>query len=95
MPYSRAKEKRLAKLVKWPDVRYDPVTGKGELFYEAKDVPYGWVHKPPLKITPRVGVELDKEDLLTRLQDLGVEINPTWSNAHMKRILDGDCSPTW
>jgi hypothetical protein len=88
MPYSRGKEKRLAKLVKWPDLRYNPVTGEAKLFHEAKDVPLGWLTKRPKITIPRVGVVLDREQLVRELTDLGIEINPTWGTAHMKRILD-------
>lgn len=88
MPYSRAKEKRLAKLVKWPDVRYDPATGEPTLFYQAKDVPFGWLTKRPRIKTPKVGVYYDKQELINQLTNLGIDINPTWGTAHMKRILD-------
>jgi hypothetical protein len=88
MPYSRGKEKRLAKLVKWPDLRYDPLTGDTKLFYSADEVPVGWINKKPIIVAPRVGSTLDHDELVTKLNEIGVDIDPRWCNAHMKRILD-------
>ena len=93
MPYSRAKERRLAKLVKWPDVRYNPETGESKLFYSAHEVPFGWLDKPLKKVPANVGTELDRDDLVRQLEERGIEIDHTWCNAHMKRILAGDISP--
>ena len=87
MPYSRSREKRLAKLVPWPDVRYSP-TGESKLFYEAKDVPFGWTDKKPSMTATKPGKILDRQTLVNELELLGVEINPTWGVAHMKKVIN-------
>lgn len=93
MPYSRAKEKRLARETKWPDLRYSP-TGEAKLFYAAADVPAGWSQRAPIIRTLWKPPELlDRAELIRQLTDKGITINPTWADAHMKRILDGDISP--
>jgi hypothetical protein len=88
MPYSRAKEKRLAKLVKWPDIRYNPATDEAKLFYEAGDVPPGWLKKLQKTKTPKTSVYYDKQELLDQLTSLGIEADPTWGTAHMKKVID-------
>jgi len=90
MPYSRSKEKRLAKLVKWPDIRYSP-TGEIKLFYSAKEVPFDWSIKPPGTHFGKPAEALDKAALMAALTEKGIEINPTWGSAHMKKVLN-DCS---
>jgi hypothetical protein len=93
MPYSRAKEKRLAKLKRWPDIRYGP-SGQIKLFYSPEEVPFGWTSDKPSTHMSQVDELLDHDELIAKLTEMGVEINHTWGHAHMKRIIDGDVSPT-
>jgi len=92
MPYSRGKERRAAKLVKWPDLRYDPNTGVTKLFYCAEEVPVGWVEKKPRIVEAPVGTTLDREELVSELYKRGLAIDPLWCNAHMKKVIDLDIS---
>lgn len=82
----------------WPSWRYGP-EGESAVFRCEEDVPIGWTKKPgdtPVEVySPPPTVPLDRDYLVTHLLENGVEINPTWSNAHMKRIIDGDISTTW
>ena len=94
MPYSRSKEKRLAKLTKWPDLRYSP-EGVAKLFYSAEEVPFGWSNKHPGIFIDRPTEQLDREDLIKQLTTKNIKIKPTWGNAHMKKVLNGDCSTAW
>jgi hypothetical protein len=94
MPYSRSKEKRLSRASPWPDLRYSP-TGEAKLFQSAKDVPFGWTLKPPTNSMPRTTQVLDRDELIAELTKKEIAIKPTWGTAHMKKVLDGDCSPTW
>lgn len=80
----------------WPSWRYSP-TGEGVIFTCEEDVPLGWAKKmpEPREVFYRQPTEsLDREELLIKLTELGVTINHTWGNAHMKRIIDGDISST-
>jgi hypothetical protein len=94
MPYSRAKEKRAAKLLLWPDIRYSP-TGEAKLFNAPSEVPPGWVSKHPGDSVARPAEHLDHDALVLELTKRGIAINPIWGNAHLKRIIDGDSPPTW
>lgn len=80
----------------WPSWRYGPNGEKG-IFECAEDVPVGWTAKvgvpePVLEVAPTI--ILDKDALIAELTERGIEVNPLWGNAHMKRIIDGDISPT-
>lgn len=87
MPYSRAKEKRAARAIPWPDLRYGP-KGEVKLFYSAEEVPPNWTSKPPKGIDPKPPQLFDKQELINALTERNIEINPTWGNAHMKKVLD-------
>ena len=87
MPYSRSKEKRLAKQVMWPDLRYGP-NGEEKLFYAAHEVPEGWTTKPDPGYVPPDQPEHDRDALVAKLQANGIEINPIWGKAHMQKVLD-------
>lgn len=78
----------------WPDLRYSP-TGEMKLFYSAEEVPADWTPKPPQNINTKPTEVLDHDLLVSQLERLGIPIKPTWGDAHMKRIIDGDVSPTW
>jgi hypothetical protein len=87
MPYSKSKEKRLAKKVHWPDLRYGP-HGEEKLFYCAEEVPSGWTNKRPIPFIDRPPVLLDRNELVAKLTELNVDVVPTWGTAHMKKVLD-------
>lgn len=93
MPYSRSQQKREARSKMWPDLRYSP-TGEEKLFYNADDVPADWTTKPPKGIAVRPTEILDRDELVAELTARNITIDPTWGNGHMKRIIDGDVSPT-
>lgn len=80
----------------WPAWRYGP-SGESAIFQSEEEVPNGWTKKPGIpdpEFVARAPVALNRDDLVAKLSEIGVEINPTWGNAHMKRIIDGDVSPT-
>jgi hypothetical protein len=95
MPYSRAKRPADRVKTMWPDLRYHPVTGEAKLFHKEEDVPDDWLNKAgDRKVLHTAPVELNRDELITKLKERGIEINPIWGNGHMKRILDGDSGPT-
>lgn len=79
----------------WPSWRYGP-NGESAIFHRQEDVPQDWTRKPgeqPDPLPDMVIVRHDRDELITKLTELGIAINPTWGTAHMKRIIDGDVSP--
>lgn len=78
----------------WPQAWWNPATGEERVFFSREQVPYGWTDVKPTIFEPPAGVELDHDELVAKLTEMGVEINPLWGNAHMKRIIEGDVSPT-
>lgn len=80
----------------WPGWRYGP-DGEAAIFQCEADVPLGWTRKPgeqPEPFTPKPAPEvLDVGELVLQLEQAGVEINPTWGVAHMKKVID-DLSST-
>lgn len=73
----------------WPSWRYGP-RGESGVFDCAEDVPYGWTRKGQVFVTHDRPVEHhDREELIKQLEALGVKINPIWSSAHMKKVLEG------
>ena len=77
----------------WPRWMYSP-TGEGQIFQKESDVPEGWVRKIGDVYVKSGPVVYDYDDLVRQLNEKNIEINPIWGLAHMKRILDGDVSPT-
>lgn len=81
----------------WPSWRYGP-GGQSAIFQKAEDVPEGWTKKPDevaeLFIHQPAPPPLNHDELIADLLRMGVNINPQWADAHMKRIIDGDVSPT-
>lgn len=80
----------------WPSWRYGP-NGEAQIFQTEADVPRGWTRKPGVPEEPRPSREtvvLNRDELVATLQFRGVDISPLWGVAHMKRIIDGDVSPT-
>lgn len=72
----------------WPHWFYGP-NGESAIFNSATEVPYGWVKKPGLAFEPPPATEiLNKDELVAKLIERGIKIDPTWGNAHMKRMLD-------
>lgn len=66
--------------------------GVSSVFDRAEDVPRGWTNnKTETYQAPTVEVP-DREHLVWELGKLGVEIDPTWGLAHLKKVLD-DRSP--
>lgn len=93
MPYSRSKQKRIDRQGKWPDLRYSP-SGEVKLFYSAEEVPDGWTTKAQIEYKSLPTVVLNKEELIEELINRGIEIDPTWGNAQLKKVLDNDISST-
>lgn len=75
----------------WPAWKYGPY-GEAVVFEKPEDVPFGWTDKPQEQFTPPEAEALDHDALVKALLDLGVEINPIWGDAHLKKVLD-DRSP--
>lgn len=79
----------------WPSWWYNP-DGEGQVFNSLEEVPDGWTRRQTgqtKKTESRPTQVLDREELKSKLTEMGVEINPMWGNAHMKRIIDGDIRP--
>lgn len=76
---------------RWPSWRYGP-GGQSAIFQAEEDVPEGWTKKPgeaPEVYVPRSApIMLDRTALVEELYRNGIEIDPTWGVAHMKRVLD-------
>lgn len=81
----------------WPSWRYGP-GGQAAIFQKAEDVPWDWTKKPgDAPEVPRVNVAppaLNRDALINQLIQIGIDIDPQWGMAHMKRIIDGDVSST-
>ncbi len=72
----------------WPDLRYGP-NGECKLFYAPEDVPHGWRQRPDQPyVVEHAPIALTKEELIEQLQNKGVEIDPRWGLAHLKKVLD-------
>lgn len=74
----------------WPGWRYGP-DGEGAIFQCEADVPPGWTRRPgdqPEPFLPRAVTAYNREELILQLEAKGIEINPTWGVAHMKKVLD-------
>jgi hypothetical protein len=95
MAYSKKPRVLAVKYVptEWPAARWDPHTGEERVFNSPAEVPCGWLDYKSANKKPPVGVVLDRDELVAKLTEMGIEINPLWGNAHMKRIIDGDVSP--
>lgn len=76
----------------WPSWMYN-VEGEGRIFEKESDVPEGWTRKIGEIYEKARPVIHDHEYLVTQLTAAGIEINPIWGSAHLKRILDGDIRP--
>lgn len=79
----------------WPSWFYGPNGEKG-VFEKPEDVPVGWVRKlgvPERELEVRTTTILDRDILIAELLQLGIDINHTWGNAHMKKVIN-DASPT-
>lgn len=73
--------------LRWPAWRYGP-NGEAAIFQSEASVPYGWTNKIAevyVPITPNVP---DRESLIVKLYELGIEVSPTWGVAYMKEMLD-------
>lgn len=82
----------------WPAWFYSPINEDCGIFSSEETVPEGWTRKrgvPEPVIEVHASVVLNKEDLRRALTGMGVDINPQWGSAHMKKVVDGDASPTW
>ncbi len=77
----------------WPSWRYGPF-GESAIFNSEAEVPYGWTKKAGEVYVPPESAFPDEATLVSQLEAQGITIDPTWGIAHMKRILDGDISPT-
>lgn len=78
----------------WPSWRYGP-DGQEGIFNKPEDVPFGWVKKKLKQFEGAPEVEkLNKDQLIKDLKAKGIAIDPRWGIAHLKKVLDGDVSPT-
>lgn len=90
--YSRSKQALPAGADFWPSWRYSP-DGDGQIFNSAEEVPFGWVRRVPQGVQEVAAPVLDRDDLVSKLEALGVAINPIWGLAQLKKELD-DRSPS-
>lgn len=75
-------------VVEFPAWRYGP-NGEAEIFNAETEVPFGWTKQPGQVFVPREGTARhDRADLIKQLEEAGITVNPTWSAAHMKKVLD-------
>lgn len=82
----------------WPSWFYSPINEDCGIFSSQEMVPEGWTRKrgvPEPQIEAPTFVPLDKAALLDELLTRNIDINPQWGSAHMKKVVDGDASPTW
>lgn len=85
--YSRAKKPSHRQVDFWPSWRYSP-DGEGRVFNSAAEVPFGWTKRVGQQLEEVAPPELNKTELIEQLTALGVEINPIWGTAHLKKVLD-------
>lgn len=71
----------------WPSWRYSP-DGEGRVFNAPEEVPFGWVRRVPLAIEEVPVAPLNRLELVSKLEALGVTINPIWGLAQLKKELD-------
>lgn len=74
----------------WPAWFYSPVNEDCGIFSSEDLVPEGWTRKrgepePEIEVHPTE--ILDKSKLIAELLERGIDIDPTWGNAHMKKVL--------
>lgn len=74
-------------VVEWPHWFHSP-SGESEIFEKAEDVPFGWTKSRPELYVPVDPVAVNVEDTIQQLTDLGIEIDPRWGAAHLKKVLD-------
>jgi hypothetical protein len=73
----------------WPSWRYSP-SGEGKIFQSEAEVPIGWTKKPGEVYVPTAGpLRLNKDELISQLKAKGIDINPIWGSAQLKKVLDG------
>jgi hypothetical protein len=82
----------------WPAWFYGPHDGECAIFAKPEDVPEGWSRKaeeaePAVEARPTE--TLDRDALIAELTARNIPVKPSWGTAHIKRIIDGDVSPTW
>lgn len=76
---------------------YGPNEGECDVFNSPEDVPEGWGRKPGVPetiIVVQTTEILNRDELVAELKARGIDINPIWGDAHLKRIVDGDVSST-
>ena len=76
----------------WPAWFYGP-DDQAAVFPSQDLVPEGWTRRKgdvEPEYIARPTVILDRGELVEQLVAMNVDINPTWGNAHMKRIIDGE-----
>lgn len=75
----------------WPSWRYGP-NGESAIFANPDCVPLNWTRKPGIpEIEPvhyREPTRLSREDLIAELEVKGIKLDPLWSTAHIKELLD-------
>lgn len=85
--YSRSKKPSFKQTDFWPSWRYSP-DGEGRIFDKPQDVPNGWTRRVGQTLKEVEPTVLSKTELIDQLTALGVEINPIWGTAHLKKVLD-------
>lgn len=71
----------------WPSWRHGP-NGESAIFQREEDVPYGWTKKKHQEFEPVAPIAIDYEAVKSELIKRGIEIDPRWGNAHLKKVLD-------
>lgn len=80
----------------WPSWCYGPNDGDAKIVNSEEEIPIGWycnIRPKELDISHLPVELLDHDELVSELIKRGISIDPTWGNAHMKRIIDSDISP--
>lgn len=93
MPHSRYYEKHPRKRPPWPDLRYNIQTGEAKLFNNPEEVPEGWVVRKAALFDKTEAKTFDRDELTAKLIAVGVQVDPKWGTAHLKKVLD-DVSPS-
>lgn len=73
--------------VSWPAWRFGP-NGESQIFNYAAEVPDGWTTQPGIPYVPVGRLVLDKDELIDQLERLNITVDPRWSAAHMKKVID-------
>jgi len=75
----------------WPAWRYGP-NGESAIFESAEEVPNGWYSTPQLAFNPpEPEPELCPVTAITKLQEVGIKVDPRWGTAKLWEEVEKAC----